>query len=217
VTKGLLTPLQQDVMQLFFGAVPGFVLTGGAALAGFYTQHRTTTDLDLFCFDDASFAHAASTLTALCGKQLWSCAVRTTSPSFVRLAIARPDELLLVDLVRDHSPQCGAPPIVVDGIRVDALAQIFVNKLTALVGREELRDVVDVMALEQRGFAIEDHLASALDKDGGCTPATLAWLLAGWAARVPADADVFGHRGDVVAAYMKDVAVRMRARAHPGA
>jgi hypothetical protein len=33
------------------------------------------------------------------------------------------------------------------------------------------------MLLERAGFSIEAALPAALAKDGGCTPATLAWLL----------------------------------------
>ena len=33
------------------------------------------------------------------------------------------------------------------------------------------------MALERAGYSVEDALAGALAKDGGCTPATLAWVL----------------------------------------
>ncbi|HEX3762246.1 MAG TPA: hypothetical protein VHW23_26275 [Kofleriaceae bacterium] len=34
-----------------------------------------------------------------------------------------------------------------------------------------------VMLLERAGHSVEAALAAALAKDGGCTPATLAWLL----------------------------------------
>ena len=33
------------------------------------------------------------------------------------------------------------------------------------------------MLLERAGFPIDAALPAALAKDGGCTPATLAWLL----------------------------------------
>lgn len=60
-----------------------------------------------------------------------------------------------------------------DHIVVDPADEILANKLTAIVGRAEKRDLIDVMLLERAGYSI----AAALAKDGGCTPATLAWLL----------------------------------------
>lgn len=64
-----------------------------------------------------------------------------------------------------------------DGIRLDSAEEILANKLTALVGRAEERDLVDLWFLERAGHRVEDALDAALSKDGGCTPATLAWLL----------------------------------------
>jgi hypothetical protein len=61
-------------------------------------------------------------------------------------------------------------------IVVDPADEILANKLTALVGRAEERDLIDVMFLERAGYPVEAALPAALAKDGGCTPATLAWL-----------------------------------------
>jgi hypothetical protein len=60
---------------------------------------------------------------------------------------------------------------------VDPADEILANKLTAIVGRAEERDLIDVMLLERAGYPVEAALPAALAKDGGCTPATLAWLL----------------------------------------
>lgn len=72
-----------------------------------------------------------------------------------------------------------------DGIRVDPADEILANTLTAIIGRAEERDLVDVYALERAGLRIEDALPAALAKDGGCTPANLAWLLS--EVRIPND------------------------------
>lgn len=41
----------------------------------------------------------------------------------------------------------------------------------------EERDPIDVLYLERAGYEVEAALGPALVKDGGCTPATPAWLL----------------------------------------
>jgi hypothetical protein len=46
-----------------------------------------------------------------------------------------------------------------------------------MLSRSELRDVVDARALEQAGYRIEDAIPAARAKDGGLTPAQLAWVL----------------------------------------
>ncbi len=66
---------------------------------------------------------------------------------------------------------------VVDGIRIDGPAEILANKLCTLLSRGELRDLVDVKALEAAGFSVEDHLGLAMKKDAGLTAGQLAWVL----------------------------------------
>ena len=61
--------------------------------------------------------------------------------------------------------------------RPDPPTEILVNKLNTIASRCEIRDLVDVMALERAGFSVDEALEGALAKDGGCTPATLAWVL----------------------------------------
>ena len=65
-----------------------------------------------------------------------------------------------------------------------------VSRLTALQRDILIRDLVDVFALEQAGFRVEDAFPAALQKDGGLTPAQLAAVLAEW--RLGADAPVPG-------------------------
>jgi hypothetical protein len=70
-----------------------------------------------------------------------------------------------VDLVRDIGPQLHAKSDM-DGIVVDPVEEIFSSKLTTLVSRQEIRDLVDVLELERRGLRAENFLAEASAKDG---------------------------------------------------
>lgn len=63
------------------------------------------------------------------------------------------------------------------GIRLSAVEEIVANKICALLGRWEVRDLIDLLALEREGFRVENHLDDAAKKDGGVTAATLAWVL----------------------------------------
>jgi hypothetical protein len=162
---------------VFFAREPGFFLTGGAALAGFYLHHRTTDDLDLFTDRPEAFErgpHAMGDVAATLGGRL---EVRMDAPDFRRYALTRAADVIVVDLVHDRVPQLVSEKPLIDGVRVDPIDEILVNKLTALVGRQEERDLVDVYFLEKAGHRVEPALPAALAKDGGCTPATLAWLL----------------------------------------
>jgi aryl-alcohol dehydrogenase-like predicted oxidoreductase len=60
---------------------------------------------------------------------------------------------------------------------VDPPEEILANKLCALLSRLEIRDLVDVLKLEEAGYRVDDALEAAHRKDAGLTPAQLAWVL----------------------------------------
>ncbi len=173
-----LTALQWHLLRVVGRGVPQVFLTGGGALAGFHLRHRPTTDLDFFSVDDVidDVLRLLRASTSDAGAPL-SVELRQRGPDFARVVVSLGADSVALDIVRDRVPQLVADKPRVDGVAVDPLEEILVNKLTALVGRQEERDLVDVWFIERQGLRVEDALAAALAKDGGCTPATLAWLL----------------------------------------
>jgi hypothetical protein len=209
-----LTPLQREALAAFFSRERGFYLTGGAALAGFHLGHRTTSDLDLFTRHDDAFErgpHVVADLAAAIGADL---EVIQDAPGFRRIVLTRDEEALVIDLIRERSFQRHDRKAEIDGILVDPAAEILSNKLTALVGRAEERDLVDLMLLERAGHRIEDALEDALRKDGGCTPATLAWLLS--EITIPDDVVLpAGVAPGALRDWLAALIVRLRRAAHP--
>ncbi len=173
---GRLSALQTDLLNAFFRNETRFFLTGGAALSGFYLSHRDTADLDLFTPEDvlregeAALHRAASEVGATVENV-------QTATDFRRRLLSRGVESVLVDLVLDRVPQGPEAKMVFGSIRVDPPGEILANKLCALLSRAELRDLIDVMALERAGFDVEVAIALARRKDAGLTPAQLAWVL----------------------------------------
>jgi hypothetical protein len=172
-----LTPLQREILETFFRHEQRFFLTGGAALAGYYLHHRSTLDLDLFTLDPEAFSTGRRTLDAVAADLSATVAVRQHTPGFDRVVLSRADESVIVDLVLERVAQTAGPKRWVGTIAVDPVEEILANKLTTVLSRAEERDLVDLLWLERIGLRIEDALAAALTKDGGCTPATLAWVL----------------------------------------
>jgi len=121
------------VLRAFFDRERGFFLTGGAALAGFHLGHRTTDDLDLFTTDEEAFARGRAVLTEVAASLTASLEVRQDSPRFRRFFLARANDGLVIDLVRDPVPQLHAVKMERDGIRMDSPDELLANKLTALV------------------------------------------------------------------------------------
>lgn len=103
-----------------------------------------------------------------------------TAPAFVQMRVAEGDDVVLVDLVAD--PVATIEPSVtanIDGtsVEIDSMHEILVNKLCTLLGRAELRDLVDVSAILAAGGDLDRAVSEAPRKDGGFSALTLAWLL----------------------------------------
>ena len=208
-----LDSFQQEVLAAFFERQQGFFLTGGAALVGFHLHHRTTLDLDLFTTDDllddgeAALQEAARDLGATVEK------LRTSS-SFRRFLLQRAAESVVVDLARDSTPQIDQEKTEIGGIRIDSPREIMANKLCTLLSRGEIRDLVDLRALEREGLGLEDHLLLAMQKDGGLTAGQLAWVLSqieiGDDATPPGDVTV-----EELRRYLADLIERLTQLAYP--
>ncbi|HEY3356302.1 MAG TPA: nucleotidyl transferase AbiEii/AbiGii toxin family protein [Polyangia bacterium] len=207
-----LTPLQRELLEAFFARDQGFFLTGGAALAGFYLGHRETDDLDLFGPPDLELDRAVRALAgaaAACGAGLRSL---QHYPEFRRFIAERGDERCVVDLAIDRAPAVVADKIVFGAVRVDSLREIAANKVCTLIGRAEIKDLVDLQALLAAGVELGQALDDAARKDAGVDPATLAWILdqvtITAAARLPGGTDP-----GVLDAFRRDLVRRLRALA----
>jgi len=210
-----LTPFQSEVLDAIFArADPSLYLTGGAALAGFHLGHRVTDDLDLFTPDLDAFHRTRFVLDDAARAVGATLEVRQDAPGFRRYALVRGDDALVIDTVLERAAQLRSDKPRVGMLRIDPPEEILANKLTAIVGRMEERDLVDVYCLERAGLRVEDALAGALAKDGGATPATLAWLLSEMHvsddAKLPA-----GVTGAELKKFVADLIVRLRRAALP--
>lgn len=198
----------------FFRRSRSFFLTGGAALAAYHLGHRTTDDLDLFTAT-ADLNEGVSVLRSVADEMGASIQALRTSPDFRRFLLSLGDEGVVVDLVRDRTPQIYAEKLDRDGVLVDPAAEILANKLCTLLSRGEVRDLVDVLFLERSGLRVEDALVPASSKDGGLTPAQLAWVLSqitvGSDARIPAGVTPVELR-----TFLEDLVSRLTRLAYPG-
>jgi hypothetical protein len=172
-----LTPLQRELIAAFFAREQRFTLTGGGALVGFYFGHRETHDLDFFAGPGPDLDDAARTLqeaASACGASLEPI---RRSPTFSRFLARRADEPCVIDLVIDATERVDREPRRFGSVRVDTLREIAANKLDALLGRSEIRDLVDLKAILESGEDLERAMRDAERKDAGADPATLAWVL----------------------------------------
>jgi len=213
-SSDMLSGLQRTLLEAFFRHETRFFLTGGAALAGFYLHHRSTLDLDLFTLDSEAFAAGRRSLEAAADDLRATLAVRQHAPGFERYVITRADESVVVDLVLEKVSQTAGAKRMMGSVAVDPIEEILANKLTTVLSRAEERDLVDLLYLERLGLRVEDGLAGALMKDGGCTPAALAWVLA--EVSIPDELVLPGGvSGADLRRFVADLVVRLRRAAFP--
>ncbi|HMT08162.1 MAG TPA: nucleotidyl transferase AbiEii/AbiGii toxin family protein [Pyrinomonadaceae bacterium] len=171
-----LNELQKEFLARFFARESSFYLTGGAALVGYYLHHRQTQDLDLFTLK-SDIEHGAAIVNEVAREMTAMVEPLQTSPDFRRILLRRNDASIVIDLIREYVFQIDNEKRLIGGVRVDAPEEILANKLCALLSRSEIRDLVDLRAIELSGFSLEDVFANAQKKDSGLTAAQLSWVL----------------------------------------
>jgi len=124
-----------------------FYLTGGTALGRFYLNHRFSEDLDFFINKSDTFQSDVKTIEkVLLSKFSVLKHQSIVYEDFVRYYVEDEDRVLKIEFVNDIAYRCGIPKIYKYGL-IDTPLNILTNKLTAIVGRDEPKDVFDIYAL----------------------------------------------------------------------
>lgn len=172
----ILTPLQSSFLHEFFNHSREFYLTGGTALSAFYLEHRLSEDLDFFTNDDAAFRHADSLVSDVCTALRISASSITSTSYFKHFNVGEEDDFLTIHFSKDVSYHVKFPThlgIVI----VDSLEDIAANKICAVLGRTEMKDLIDLFFLDKAGHKVDHYFGYAEQKDGGLTHEALAYAL----------------------------------------
>jgi len=209
-----LTDLQDQVLRRFFDRRDEFFLTGGAALVGFHLHHRVTHDLDFFTVAEA-IDEGERTLREIAESLSLDIETLRRSPDFRRFLLQGSSEGIVVDLVKDTSPQV-LEKMSIGRIVVDSPREILANKLCALLSRTEVRDLVDVARLEEAGFDLIATIDLAAQKDAGLTAGQLAWVLSSFPVG-ESDISEYGMSRKDLEDFRESLVRRLTAAAFPGA
>jgi hypothetical protein len=174
-----LYPLQNEVLQELGSIETGFYLTGGTAASRGYLNHRLSDDLDFFVNDDRRFLLWADRLIqALVGHHGSRVEVVMREERFVRLNLVRREIPLKIEMVNDVPAHVGETPIHPVLGRLDSAENILANKVTALIDREEPKDLADIWGFCCRlDLPLSAALEGAQSKAAGIFPADVARLL----------------------------------------
>jgi predicted nucleotidyltransferase component of viral defense system len=162
---GLYT-LQDEVLAVIFEEPAGFYLTGGTALSRFYLNHRYSDDLDFFNHDIGVFPDAFRLILSKLVLTWPDISVEVDGRDFKRLRIGKEGSELKLDFVADRVQRIGLPAKI-HGIYVDTVRNILSNKLCAALGRDEGRDIADILYISRaRKFSWDAILRETLLKEG---------------------------------------------------
>ncbi|NJN82168.1 MAG: nucleotidyl transferase AbiEii/AbiGii toxin family protein [Caldilineaceae bacterium] len=171
-----LYPLQDQVLKVINRVETGFYLTGGTAVSRAYLQHRYSDDLDLFVNYDPNFAIWSSILIdTLVAQEQWTCEISMRQQFFVRLLLVQNETVLKIELVNDVPARVGEVQEHPTLGQIDSAENILANKLSALIGRDEPRDLADIWGLcTKLGLSLKEAIDGAQSKATGIYPPDLA-------------------------------------------
>jgi len=174
-----LYPFQDRILVTIGKAQTGFYLTGGTASSRGYLNHRYSDDLDFFVNDDPKFGlWVDRIINSLNGSLEWSVHVLTREERYTRLNIRQADIDLKIEMINDVPSHIGEKrdhPVLG---RLDSPENILANKITALIGREEPKDLADIWGFAcKMKLSIQGAITDAQSKAAGIFPPDLARIL----------------------------------------
>ena len=152
-------------------------LAGGAAILLEPNTARYSRDLDYFHDSEARVVEAYNADRQLLEKHGFSLAVELNQPGYVRAVVRKGAAATKVEWARDsdwrflptvHDPRFGYVLHPVD---------LAVNKVLALAGRDEARDVLDTLHVHRRVLVLGALCWAACGKDPGFSPLSILELL----------------------------------------
>jgi predicted nucleotidyltransferase component of viral defense system len=139
--------LQDKFLSWWFSLNLPFYLTGETALGRFYLNHRFSEDLVFFINADSQYQHYISELkNKITDKFTVNIQQSLFADDYTRFFIIEDELFLKIEFVNDVSYYPGKPVNYKFG-KIDTPINILSNKLTALIGRDEPKDIFDIIHL----------------------------------------------------------------------
>ncbi len=140
--------LQDKVLKIIFKTQHSFYLTGGTALHRFIYNERFSDDLDLFANASKTFAFEYKNIYKNLTNE-FNVISEIDGYGFKRIIINNDNLKLKVDFVNDLEFRVDNPEIK-NGFVIDNVINIFINKISAIMGRDEAKDIFDFIIIHNK-------------------------------------------------------------------
>ena len=155
--------LQDEVLDVVFNTENEFYLTGGTCLSRFYIEKRYSDDLDFFTNNSQRYSFAIKNIK-LALQAKFSLSVEVETKDFTRFKI---NDLLQIDFVNDIAFRYKNVVVNDNNYIIDNIENILSNKITAIIGRDNPKDVFDIYLISQfYSFDWKEILNAAHEKAG---------------------------------------------------
>lgn len=189
--------VQREVTRIALSGARGFALAGSGAIREHGLIERPTEDVDLFTTsqDVAAFGAAVEQVRGRLRRNGFGVGQTRRAAQFARLHVTTNDGLQLdVDLGVDWRQDA---PVFLEVGPVLSVTDAVGNKVSALYGRGEARDYLDVDSIRTSGrFSDDELLAAAAERDPGFESGMFADQLAAVSRLQPAQVARYGVTAD---------------------
>jgi hypothetical protein len=156
---------------------PDSYLAGGAALHFTPNSTRYSNDLDFFHDSEERVAEAFAQDSALLRSQGLTVQVELNQPGYIRATVSDGLEATKIEWADDSAWRFMPVIHLNDAGYVLHPVDLAVNKVLALSGRDEPRDFLDILYIDQEILSMGALVWAAVGKDPGFTPVSLLELL----------------------------------------
>ena len=164
--KSILTPQQILFLKLFgekkiLSAT--FYLTGGTALAEYYIPYRYSEDLDFFSEKEIDTTQIVTFLQGIKGQLKFNSFEFNTSFNRNLFFLSYPENYTLkTEFTYFPFPRIEKKMKTKDGVEIDSILDIAVNKLFTIYQKPRSRDFIDLyMICQKYHFSIEELINNA--------------------------------------------------------
>lgn len=152
-------------------------LAGGAAILAEANSTRFSRDLDYFHDTTARVASAFETDHDLLVEKGFEVQTELSQPGYIRAVVSQGEQFTKIEWAQDSTwrfmPVQKSEKFGYQLHPVD----LATNKVLALAGREEVRDLVDTLFLHQNQLSLGALVWAAVGKDPGFSPLSLLEML----------------------------------------
>ena len=154
--------LQDIILDRIFEKDTEFYLTGGTCLNRFYYEKRYSDDLDFFTNNSSTFHYSILEILERFVNLNYKKTVE--SKDFVRILIDKDYTKLQIEFINDRVKKFGKFNLY-KNYKLDNPKNILSNKLTAVLGRDNPKDVFDIYLISKNiSFEWKEILDQAKEK-----------------------------------------------------